>query len=736
MSETKSINVGKSSSKNRTSSQFDEDEEGAEIEDEDEEEEEEDEKENLNDKVAEYDSIHKPKPVKKIKKQKVDKKFKNSSTTSYSTITVNVSSTQYDVVPKVMQEIFKFQVTTDTESDWDLFWADTGVTPEMVTKLKPYQKINHFAGMSCLARKNFLGRNLMKMRKLFPKEYKFFPQTWILPLDLYDFKLQFNKNRNKTYIIKPEALSQGKGIFLTRNYESVDTSGHYVAQRYIHKPLLIDGLKFDLRIYVLVYGCDPLRIFVYREGLARLATEQYKSPNGNNLDNLYMHLTNYAINKNSEKFIFNEDPNNAEVGHKRSLSSIWKYIDEHGGDSLLIFDQIKKNIVKTLCSVQPILAHTYRSCQPNDLDNNKSFEILGFDILIDHKFKPWLIEVNHSPSFTTDTPYDYKIKSELISNVIRILNFREKDKAKYFATRAIPSKFIISKKRSDQLKEKENIKIQKMKKRNKYEMENLGNFDLVYPDSDNDYEPFIKAAANEDYSNNNKNKSSKSKAPNIKNVNQLNRPEVCKFPNTKSKIANEANGKSRLTNKVQMKKPLNQGKSQNQFNQNKKNVNGLVKTNEETEKIIFGPKKKDTIENSLLATTNNGSSDALDKGDNSIEEKQDYNNHFEDEKIGQSKLTSKMVEIISNYSLLKTFEPKENEETKAGLQHFPLIQNELNNSNPPNLVNKELIPNNLNNKNQNSNCHHQLQILKKNNVDQNIDKKVSNSYISKRKSSK
>ena len=71
-----------------------------------------------------------------------------------------------------------------------------------------------------------------------------------------------------------------------------------------------------------------------------------------------MHLTNYAINKNSEKFIFNEDSNKAEVGHKRSLSSIWKYIDEHGGDSLLIFDQIKKNIVKTLCSVQPNLAHT------------------------------------------------------------------------------------------------------------------------------------------------------------------------------------------------------------------------------------------------------------------------------------------------------------------------------------------------------------------------------------------
>ena len=80
-----------------------------------------------------------------------------------------------------------------------------------------------------------------------------------------------------------------------------------VAQRYIHKPYLIDGLKFDLRIYVLLYGVDPLRVFVYQEGLARFATEEYVGPQKSNLDNLFMHLTNYAINKNSDNFVFNED---------------------------------------------------------------------------------------------------------------------------------------------------------------------------------------------------------------------------------------------------------------------------------------------------------------------------------------------------------------------------------------------------------------------------------------------
>lgn len=74
----------------------------------------------------------------------------------------------------------------------------------------------------------------------------------------------------------------------------------------MHKPYLIDGLKFDMRIYVLVAGIDPLRIFVYEEGLARFATEEYRPPRSENLDNKFMHLTNYAINKESPNFIFNE----------------------------------------------------------------------------------------------------------------------------------------------------------------------------------------------------------------------------------------------------------------------------------------------------------------------------------------------------------------------------------------------------------------------------------------------
>jgi hypothetical protein len=75
-----------------------------------------------------------------------------------------------------------------------------------------------------------------------------------------------------------------------------------VVQEYLDKPHLVDELKYDLRIYVFVYGINPMRIFLHDKGLARFATEPYVAPRSSNLDNMYMHLTNYAINKNNEAF--------------------------------------------------------------------------------------------------------------------------------------------------------------------------------------------------------------------------------------------------------------------------------------------------------------------------------------------------------------------------------------------------------------------------------------------------
>jgi len=168
------------------------------------------------------------------------------------------------------------------------------------------------------------------MQKEFDKEYKFFPKTFILPSEFGEFKNTFaNKalNNRPVYIVKPEAGCQGRGIFLSNNFEDLSPDDHYVVQKYIKNPLLIDSLKFDCRLYVLVLSVDPLRIYLFEEGLARFSTVAYKVPTKKNMQNMFMHLTNYSINcRNKGKFIFNKNLEDSDTGHKRTFTSVLDHI--------------------------------------------------------------------------------------------------------------------------------------------------------------------------------------------------------------------------------------------------------------------------------------------------------------------------------------------------------------------------------------------------------------------------
>ena len=97
-----------------------------------------------------------------------------------------------------------------------------------------------------------------------------------------------------------------------------------------------------------------MRIYIHEQGLARFATEEYVGPFRGNLDNLYMHLTNYAINKNSENFEANEDSAEDDVGHKRSVTAVLKYIEENEKASGMTVEKMWNLIddiaIKTLIS--------------------------------------------------------------------------------------------------------------------------------------------------------------------------------------------------------------------------------------------------------------------------------------------------------------------------------------------------------------------------------------------------
>jgi tubulin polyglutamylase TTLL6/13 len=108
---------------------------------------------------------------------------------------------------------------------------------------------------------------------------------------------------------------------------------HCVVQKYIDHPLLIENYKFDLRIYVLIGSIDPLRIYIYNDGLARFATETYSVAQKGNFKSAYQHLTNYAINKLNPKFKASQSGADLDGGFKRSLKAVFKSLSESGIDT-------------------------------------------------------------------------------------------------------------------------------------------------------------------------------------------------------------------------------------------------------------------------------------------------------------------------------------------------------------------------------------------------------------------
>lgn len=77
----------------------------------------------------------------------------------------------------------------------------------------------------------------------------------------------------------------------------------------------------------------------------------------------------------------------------RKLSTFNKYMESHGYNMEQVWRDIEDVIIKTIISAYPIIKHNYHTCFPNHTLNSACFEILGFDILLDRRLKPWLLEV-------------------------------------------------------------------------------------------------------------------------------------------------------------------------------------------------------------------------------------------------------------------------------------------------------------------------------------------------------
>ena len=214
-----------------------------------------------------------------------------------------------------------------------------------------------------------------------------------------------------------------------------------VVQEYISNPLLLEGIKFDIRLYVLLLSTDPIEAYVSRTGMARFCTENYHKPSYKNAHKSFMHLTNYSLNKRSEEYQHTNEP---DTGSKRMLAQVFEDMELLGYDTGMIWEKIDNLVVITLQAMCPeiktgVQAAMRRGTLPS---THSCFQILGFDLLLDNKLNVHLLEVNSHPSFGIDfdepvpdkpglttcvlSQVDLDIKLPVVTHALQLVRKRQK----------------------------------------------------------------------------------------------------------------------------------------------------------------------------------------------------------------------------------------------------------------------------------------------------------------------
>ena len=240
------------------------------------------------------------------------------------------------------------------------------------------------------------------------------PRTFILPDQRDDLgAFAASEPAGTLFIVKPTRGSGGQGIFIVSDLTEVLDRQDVIVQRYVERPYLVDGRKGHLRIYALITSAEPLRAYIYSEGIVRFAPAAY-DPRPERLAEVAMHVTNTALHVGHPELVISDDPSRDDVGMIWSLSALFRRMQAEGHDVAAVFGEIQDLVAWFLRHLRDegFFARQAgrgpaRSYPP---------KMFGLDILLDAEGHPWLLEIQTSPA-VTGAPLVARINGEMFKTI-------------------------------------------------------------------------------------------------------------------------------------------------------------------------------------------------------------------------------------------------------------------------------------------------------------------------------
>ena len=244
----------------------------------------------------------------------------------------------------------------------------------------------------------------------------FYPKTFDCETEFTEFEKYFSSHPKMPYwIIKPTNHSGGQGMYLVNHPDQVKNKEAMLAQQYIHDPLLVNGFKFNLRLYIVITSHTPLRAYLWNNGITFVATEVFDI-NKSAMANTAMHIANPLVHLDNKNLHIANCLEDDDKGHLMRLSSLYGLLAKQECNIELLQKNIKK-LAKSVLNASKLVG-----ILDNDINtgNNLAYpiKILGLDIVIDKDLQAFLVEVERFPGLTSP-PKDIisnAIKSQLLAD--------------------------------------------------------------------------------------------------------------------------------------------------------------------------------------------------------------------------------------------------------------------------------------------------------------------------------
>eukprot|EP00877_Chromochloris_zofingiensis_P003213 jgi/Chrzof1/12893/Cz07g11100.t1 len=315
-------------------------------------------------------------------------------------------------------------------SDWDLLWSPARTALKAIPTVKPGQLISAMPGMFSLTKKRRLSVTLSQAYG--DDAWSLMPLSFSLPNEVWSWRTWLSSSQEQGSAVGPWILKTaqhlGKGLKLLPGHAALEESlkarppgarPYVLAQRYIANPLLIDGRKFGVRVWVLVTGHNPLRAYIHSNGLVLFSSDDYDDSSIGSGDeaNTGGHITNYAQNVDGQ--VWDLDMLKQHIG-ETSYQQLWAKILHNTG-------------LVTSAALQDMQQEHAKL----NLPPHSTFELLGLDYLVDTSLHPWLLEVNGTPSLAVEHESSlvqqriHKQKFGMVKDMVHVLNCKERFSLRY-----------------------------------------------------------------------------------------------------------------------------------------------------------------------------------------------------------------------------------------------------------------------------------------------------------------